>query len=146
MGYSKDRFAGEALREINPEAHQAYKADQPSKFLPMIFAEATGLDGKKLGAVQQRLEAARKELGPEASPEAAFAKLSPADRTVLKASIEGDRKTLRADSFIPAGMAVIYLILALWFRAIGGYRRVTIGEDEADTGPAAVSGSTGRPG
>jgi MFS family permease len=132
LGYAKDRFAGAELRAADPGVYATFVADRPSQFL--TFEEVRGIDGKKLGAVQQRLEAARKELGPGASPEAALAKLSPADRTVLKASIEGDRKTLRADSFIPAVMAAIYLILAVWFRTIGGYRRVTIGEDEGDTG------------
>jgi hypothetical protein len=41
---------------------------------------------------------------------------------VLESSIEGDRKTLRADSFIPATMAVIYLLLFVYFRSIGGYK------------------------
>jgi len=36
----------------------------------------------------------------------------------------GDRRTLAADAFVPAAMAVIYLGLLLWFKSIGGYRAV----------------------
>jgi hypothetical protein len=45
---------------------------------------------------------------------------------VVEASIAGDRRTLKADSFIPATMAAIYLLLFLYFKAIGGYKPVTI--------------------
>ena len=45
---------------------------------------------------------------------------------MAEASIAGDRETLRADAFIPAAMAVIYLLLFLYFRSIGGYRPVQI--------------------
>ena len=38
----------------------------------------------------------------------------------------GDRRTLVADSFIPALMALIYLALLLYFKALGGYRVVHI--------------------
>ena len=55
-----------------------------------------------------------------------FAKLSPAEKAVHESSIAGDRKTLRADSFIPATMAVIYLLILLYFKAIGGYKPVHI--------------------
>ena len=40
----------------------------------------------------------------------------------------GDRNTLKADAFIPAMMAAIYLGLLLYFKAIGGYKTVTIGQ------------------
>ena len=40
----------------------------------------------------------------------------------------GDRETLKADAWIPAVMALIYVGLFLYFRAIGGYRPVRIEE------------------
>jgi hypothetical protein len=33
---------------------------------------------------------------------------------------------LKADSFIPAAMAVIYLLILLYFKMIGGYKPVRI--------------------
>jgi MFS family permease len=130
LGYAKDRFAGEALNTADAAVFAQYKAEKPSRFLPMVFGEATGLDGKKLGEVQGKLNAARTELAKTGNtdPKAALDKLSPEERKVYEGSISGDRKTLTADSFIPAVMALVYLSLLLYFKAIGGYKPVHIGE------------------
>ena len=54
----------------------------------------------------------------------------PWEKTDLAASIEGDRRTLFADAAIPATMAVIYLLLLIYFKAIGGYKVIRLaGED-----------------
>ena len=173
LGYAKDRFAGAALEAADPVVFGKYKAEKPSGFL--FFAELTGLDGKKLGEIQEKLNTAReilgagevKDLDPEKLArmnerqrqakeeehakkkkiEAALADkdllkpegnenpvadglliLSDEERKVHAASIEGDRKTLRADAVIPAIMALIYLGLFFYFKIIGGYKAVTISE------------------
>ena len=113
---------------MNPTAFAEYKAEKPTKFL--FFADASGLDGKKLGAVQDKLNGARAELAKAGNLDssAALAKLTPTEKSVHEASIMGDRNTLKADAFIPAMMAAIYLGLLLYFTAIGGYKTVTIGQ------------------
>jgi MFS family permease len=111
LGYAKDRFATEALSQSNPAALQQYKAEKPSKFL--FFSEATALDGTKLAAAQG----------------VAADKRNPEQKAVAEASIAGDRKTLKADSFIPATMAVIYLLLLIYFKTIGGYKAIHIVEE-----------------
>ena len=121
LGYFKDRYSGEALKAADVKSYEANKAEKPSKFL--IFPDAVGIDGKKLGAAQKELDTIR-EGG--ASGKAAFEKLKPEDRVLIEASITGDRNTLIADSCIPATMAVIYLILLIYFKSIGGYKAVTI--------------------
>ncbi len=172
LGYAKDRFAGEALRESNPKALQQFKADKSSRFLPLVFGEAIGLDGKKLGEIQKRLDDARKILakgklkelnqqklarlgekerksaieeheslkkieaklkeagvlkeGGNRDPQAAFVVLTSDEKAVHAASICGDRRTLVADSAIPAAMAVIYLGLLVYFKSIGGYKPIHI--------------------
>lgn len=127
LGYSKDRFAGEALQEVSPTAFAEYKAEKPSSFLPLIFAPKTGLDGKKLGAVQEKLIKAREALvEAKKDPKAAMDQLTPEEQDVIKASITGDRKTLVADSFIPGAMAILYLGLMVYFASIGGYKPVHI--------------------
>lgn len=133
LGYCKDRFAGEALKAKNPSLFEQFKAEQPTRFL--FLPEAVGLDGKKLGEVQGRLTKARDELAQagNTNPRAALEKLSDDERTVLEASIAGDRKTLVVDSAIPATMAVIYLLLLLYFKSIGGYRPVKIEEVHSGT-------------
>jgi len=126
LGYAKDRFAGTELQNANPAAFALYKAENPSKFL--FFEEVQGLDGKKLGEVQHNLADAREGMAKSGmdDPTAAVAKLTPAERAVQESSIKGDRKTLKADSFIPATMALIYLLILLYFKAIGGYKPVHI--------------------
>jgi hypothetical protein len=111
LGYSKDRFAGEALREANVELAEKYKAEKPSTFLNIAATEAYGLNGSML-------EEARK-----ADPR------TPEQQKVIDADQSGDRKTLRIDSFIPATMAVIYLLLMLYYKSIGGYRPLRIDEE-----------------
>ena len=108
LGYAKDRYAAEELQKANPALYATYKAEKPSTFL--FLAPVTGLDGTKLSAVQE-------------TPKD---KQTAEQQTVGAASIMGDRRTLLADSFIPATMAAIYLLLFLYFKAIGGYKVVRI--------------------
>jgi len=104
LGYAKDRFSGEELQKTNSALYQQHKAATPSKFL--FFDEVHGLDGTKLGEAQK------------AKPR------TPDQQAVVDASIMGDRRTLKADAFIPAAMAVIYLLVLLYFKSIGGYKAV----------------------
>ena len=129
LGYAKDRYAGSELEASNPALYATSKAETSSKFL--FFAESYGLDGKKLGAVQEKLATAREELAATGvkDPLAALDRLTPDEKALYGASISGDRKTLVADSFIPALMAVIYLILLIYFKSIGGYKPVHIAEE-----------------
>ncbi|MBI5773991.1 MAG: MFS transporter [Verrucomicrobia bacterium] len=106
LGYAKDRFAGEELQKSNPAAHAEFKAEKPSKFL--AFEPRHGLDGTKLGEAQK----------------AEAAKRTPSQKAAAEASIAGDRRTLVADSAIPAMMAILYLGILLYFKSIGGYKAV----------------------
>ena len=128
LGYAKDRFAGAELRASAPALVGQYEAKEASQFL--VFDAMKGLDGKQLGAVNQKLGAARAELAKEGvtDPAKGLERLTAEERQVVAASIAGDRQTLRVDSLIPAVMAVIYLLLAVWFRSQGGYRVLRIDE------------------
>ncbi|MCB9878615.1 MAG: MFS transporter [Planctomycetes bacterium] len=139
LGYAKDRFAGAELAAASPAVQAEYKSEGTSQFL--IFAEVHGIDGGKLQAAQNKLGAARAELAKagETDPAKGLDKLTADERTVIEASIAGDRQTLKADSVIPATMAVIYLLLALWFKAKGGYRALRI-EETADVAAARAEG------
>ena len=66
--------------------------------------------------------------GTPGNPDDAYKILSEEEQAIHAASIEGDRRTLRADSFIPGLMAVIYLLILLYFRSQGGYKAVKIDE------------------
>jgi MFS family permease len=114
LGYAKDRFATEALARSNPAALAQYKSEKPSTFL--FFSESAALDGSKLAEAQK----------------VAADKRTPEQRAVAEASIAGDRKTLTADAFIPAAMAVIYLLLLVYFTTIGGYKAVHLAGTSAE--------------
>jgi MFS family permease len=121
LGYAKDRFAGEELARENPAAYQEYRSATPSKF--MFFSEATGLDGKKFGAMSDKLAGARESANRSgASPLSAYVALTPTEKAMHDASIAGDRRTLRADAVIPVIMAAVYLLLLIYFKTIGGYK------------------------
>ena len=119
LGYLKDRYAGEELKAKDAALFEEYKAPKPSLFLNIESTAAFGLDGKKLGEAKDAKEK------------------TPAQQTVVTADQHGDRHTLKTDSYIPATMAVIYLILFLYFKTIGGYKPVHIAEDftGGTTGP-----------
>jgi MFS family permease len=106
LGYAKDRFTAEHLLATAPVVYEQYKAATPSRFL--FLEEVHGLDGTKLSQAQ---------LAAEKTPEQTAA---------ADASIVGDRETLKADAYIPLTMALIYALLFVYFKVIGGYRAVHI--------------------
>ncbi|MDB6069309.1 MAG: major facilitator superfamily 1 [Verrucomicrobiales bacterium] len=110
LGYAKDRFSGETLNETNPALYAEYKAPKASTFLNLPSTAVYGLDGTKLAAAKEAKE-------PTADQKAVVA----ADQT-------GDRKTLKADSWLPAIMAAVYLLVLLYFKTIGGYRALKVDE------------------
>jgi hypothetical protein len=106
LGYAKDRFSAETLKATDAATYEAVKAEKPSKFL--TFAAVNAIDGGKL-AEAQKVKAEER---------------TPAQKAIVESSITGDRKTLKADSAIPMAMAVIYLLMMVYFKSIGGYKPV----------------------
>jgi MFS family permease len=111
LGYSKDRYASEALKEKNAALYEQSKAKDESKFL--FLSPVTAIDGKKL---------------EEAKGAAKEGKATDDQKAIVEANQSGDRATLKADSFIPMTMAAIYLLLLFYFKTIGGYRPLKIEE------------------
>ncbi len=114
LGYAKDRFTTEHLTASAPALYEQYKSSTPSRFL--FLEKVSGLDGTKLSEAQTAVTK------------------TPAQQSVVDASIVGDRKTLKADSFIPITMAVIYLLLLIYFKSIGGYKVVRMEESTGAKG------------
>jgi DHA2 family metal-tetracycline-proton antiporter-like MFS transporter len=114
LGYAKDRFTAEHMQENGHAAVlEANKAPNPSKWLS--FEAVTALDGKKVEEAKHIEEAKR----------------TPEQQAMVAGEIGGSRKTLRYDAILPCGMAVIYLLLLLYFKSVGGYRPVKIEEQSA---------------
>jgi hypothetical protein len=72
----------------------------------LFFPPVEGLDGNKVADLK---------------------KDSPAAKDVKEATVYGGQMALKVTAAIPATMAVGYLILLIYFRAIGGYKLVEIG-------------------
>ena len=141
LGYAKDRFAGEELKSANAALYEEYKSAKPSTFLNIESTAAIGLDGKKLGEANERLGVIRKEIeAANGDPKTAFDKLEANDRTVILSSIGGDRRTLKADAYLPASMAVIYLLIFLYFKTIGGYKPVSLETEKSKDGEGKLVG------
>ena len=112
LGYKQDKFASEFLQQKNPAVFDTYKADKQSSFL--MFKPITGLDGAKKGAV---LDVADEKLTPAQKLEKPL---------LVEANLHGGREALRLTSFVPAAMALLYLVLILYFKSKGGYKTVHI--------------------
>jgi hypothetical protein len=135
LGYARDRFAGEELKTTHPAVYETVKAKKESSFL--MFGAVNGLDGKQLGAAEENLKKARGDAEKAGvDVKTALDKISVQDKSVIEANIKGSRRTLVADSSIPAMMAVLYLIILLYFKTIGGYKPVTITPDPAPASAA----------
>lgn len=110
LGYAKDRFTGESLQASNPALYEEYKAEKPSTFLNIPTTAAYGLDGQKLSAAKEAKDKTDDQ------------------KIVVLADQKGDRATLKADAYIPMAMAVIYLLMFIYFKTIGGYKPMSIEE------------------
>jgi len=113
IGYTQDVFASAQLREKHPAVYEKVEAETSNHFL--FLKPVRGFDGTEVEKLAQ------------ADPEQfAFVK---------QASDFGGEQALKVTAAIPAAMAVGYLILLLYFRAVGGYKLVEIGPggDERET-------------
>jgi MFS family permease len=108
IGYVQDYYAAGKLAQESAPLYQTYAAVDQKSFL--FFPKTTGLDGAKIGPVM-------------AKPEA---ELTETEKPVRSAVIYGGRMSLKWTALVPLAMAAGYLMLILYFRAIGGYRQVHI--------------------
>jgi MFS family permease len=119
LGYAKDRFSADTLQTSHAALYEQVKAEKPSKFL--FFSGVNAIDGTKLADAQKVKVEER----------------TPDQQAIADASITGDRRTLKADAFIPATMALIYLLMLIYFKSIGGYKTVHL-EKTSAAGPKAT--------
>ena len=120
IGYNQDYYASKDLKETAPAVYDQYKSETKNRFL--LFPVIQGLDGTKVGAVRAKPADAR----------------TPEETLVHHADLHGGRMALKITAAIPATMAVLYLLLILYFKAKGGYKQVHL-EGEKMTG--GVEGS-----
>ncbi|HEV8004011.1 MAG TPA: MFS transporter [Planctomycetaceae bacterium] len=110
IGYQQDYYAAQELREKSPSIYEHYVASDKSHFL--LFPAISGLDGKKVGELIDKVDA-NKPLDSQEQADAG---------PVEDARLYGGRMALRNTAIIPVIMACGYLMLILYFRAKGGYK------------------------
>lgn len=110
IGYTQDFFASRKLEQIAPETFNRFVSSDKNAFL--FFPPIAGLDGSKVGALQDRIK-----------EDATLTPQEEADKgPVIEAGIYGGRMALKWTAIVPAMMAVGYLILVIYFWAKGGYK------------------------
>ncbi|MDP0491942.1 MAG: MFS transporter [Verrucomicrobiota bacterium JB023] len=125
LGYLKDRYSVDELQSANAALYAEYKSEgDPSSFFGI--GEVQPLDGAKL-------EVAKSAEEPTAEQTA-----------VIEADVRGARSVLRTDSLIPAAMALIYLGMLFYFKKIGGYKPLTIAEEEGQKVAKAAAAHAGE--
>lgn len=150
IGFKQDYYATKQLKERDPNVYEAFAADEENSFYGLVHVR--GLDGKKVGKVTSEHEEfvkavdeakETKDPGKIAKAEGALAawkssKEGQADEAIEAASLYGGRMALILTAGVPATMAVLYLLLILYFRFTGGYKRVEIGAKPASAPGAAL--------
>lgn len=138
IGYKQDYFATKHLQSAAPETYARYAVTEPTGFL--FLPKIKGLDGAKVGVLGDggkelgNVGAALKKEGKadknhdqlaawwEASKSSAEADSKP----VTAATLEGGRMALKITAAVPALMALLYLLLILYFKATGGYKALHV--------------------
>lgn len=144
IGFKQDYFASQDLQTKSPEAYERYKAANENSF---VGIKVVGLDGAKVGVLEDgakeltRVDELLKQENKTAENhaklaawwEGAKATAEEDKPAVLGAGIAGGKKALQLTAYVPAAMAVLYLLLIIGFQMTGGYKQVHIGEESTGT-------------
>jgi len=152
IGFKQDFNASHDLQQNAEEVYNRYKAPAENSFLGYTVV---GLDGAKVGVLEddgKELNRAAEILKTSGETDKNNAELmewwSEASATaetdkpaVTAATLHGGRMALKLTSYVPATMAVCYLLLILYFKARGGYKAVEVVEsgDGEPLSPEAAS-------
>jgi MFS family permease len=149
IGFTQDHFATTELKAKAPTTYDRYAAAEPDSFLGLFHTH--GLNGSKVAAlklgtkkVENTEEAAMtaaelKETLDQAQPKLvnwwdANKQFAQQDmEPIEKAELFGGQMALTWTAIVPATMAVLYLILILYFRSQGGYKKVDLAGAEASS-------------
>lgn len=142
IGFKQDYNATNKLKAEAPEVYERYKAPEENRFLAYTVV---GLDGSKVGVLDdggkelaRAGEILKKDGKTDKNHEALAAWWESASATaaadkaaVNAANLHGGRMALTLTSYVPLAMAVLYLLLILYFKSKGGYKAVHIESPEA---------------
>ena len=146
IGFQQDYNASADLKEKSPEAYERYKSPEEDSFLGF---STVGLDGAKVGILEDKgkeltrvgeLLASSGQTDEKYSGQAAWWESAKAfeevdAQPVKDAGIYGGKQALKLTAYVPATMAVCYLLLILYFKSQGGYKAVHVSEEEPEATP-----------
>jgi MFS family permease len=151
IGYKQDYAATADLKQGAPDTYQRYKSEDPKAPLPGL-PKIAGLDNAKVKILMDGGQQLQTDLQLLQSTgkrdenlqalnswwEDAKAYASQDKPKVNEATLRGGKQALTWTAAVPAAMALGYLLLIFYFKAIGGYKaEVLVGhaaEDEKFTG------------
>jgi len=137
IGFKQDYHASSNLQQVSKETYDRYKADDENSFFGF---KTVGLNGSKVAILDdggKELARAGELLAKEGKKDENHAKLATwwegakasADKDkkpVDEAGIHGGKTALKLTAYVPAMMAVIFLLLILFFKAQGGYKALNV--------------------
>jgi MFS family permease len=137
IGFKQDYNASHRLEQVAPATYDRYKADKENTFAGM---KTLGLDGAKVGVLKddgKDLVRTGEILAKEGRTDQNHQKLSTwwdgakaeaaTDKPLVEeAGLFGGKMALKLTSIIPAIMAIFYLGMLIYFKSIGGYRRLDV--------------------
>lgn len=125
LGY-KYRSLDPRLQQAAMEGHRAQKAGNEEEFEVKLNAAVDTVsagEGMAEGDASAKQEAIRTNFATDSE-------------AVSKAYDTGSRQALVMTAMVPVGMAVGFLILALYYKAIGGYKVIRLDDQNGDSGDA----------
>jgi len=138
IGYKQDYYATKSLESKAPETYNRYAVSDPKGFL--FLPKIKGLDGAKVGVLTDdgkelaNVGSSLAKAGKTDMNHGTLAKwwetskdMASVDRKpVTEANLEGGRTALKITAAVPAVMAVLYLLLILYFKMSGGYKALHV--------------------
>ena len=132
QGYSMS----EDLKTTAPETFERYASEETTEswgytyqpLVPERLNAANSIEIGETGSIEDTAPISDSELIEEEDKASLLANAAEDVPAVKASSLNGGRKALRLTAYIPATMAVGFAILLVYFKAIGGYRVITLDE------------------
>jgi MFS family permease len=141
IGFKQDFHASSNLQSVSKETYDRYKADAENSFFGF---KTVGLNGAKVAVLDdggKELTRAGELIAKEGKKDENHAKLASwwdgakasaekDKKPVDDAGIHGGKTALKLTAYVPAIMAVIFLLLILFFKSQGGYKALHVGDEK----------------
>jgi MFS family permease len=155
IGFKQDHYSSSKVQETSPATYQRYAAEKPNTFVGFetkgLDGKKTGVldEQHKIDVATEKMSKAtaeeKKKLDKEAeAAEQELARILRKDdklaawwrenkdyakddwKPINDSKVYGGRMAFRLTALVPAMMAVLYLLLILYFRTKGGYKKVEL--------------------